>query len=208
MKKYFIGILLLMIGLALTACSANHTNQIANQLQPTELIKVYNTIPPNLAKRSKCSSPPSIKIINAEKNEGDHNFYTKGGQLYITPKELVDSIVIYMSDAFNRTGIKTDNNSTNIIEVSIEKLKVWNKMWVYNSNTQLKIVIPEIKYTKIYDHSDTTTNLYVTVAYDIHEITWKIINDPVIQDYLLCTNKAELGNNQAKKRLKQHPEKG
>lgn len=52
-------------------------------------------------------------------------------------------------------------------------------------------MIPEKKYTKIYEHSDTTPKAApIAVAYTIHEITWKIINDPFLQDYILCTNKA------------------
>ncbi len=192
MRKHFIDLLLLFIIVVLTAsCSANGTHVIANQLQPSELIKAHNTNPPSLAERSKCSTPPTVNIINAENNESDHTYYTWWpSEVYITPKILVDSIVIYMSDAFNRTGIKADKNSTKIIEVSIEILKSWYTAWNFSSNTQLKIVIPEIKYSKIFNHSDTTPKgPHVAVAYNIHEITYQLINDPVIQDYLLCTIK-------------------
>ncbi len=190
MKMYLIAILLLMICLVLTSCTINGTQLITKQLQPTELIKIYNTNPPNLAARSRCPSSPSIRIVNAEINDQDYTVYTWWPtEAYITPKNLVDDIIIYMSDAFNRTGIKTDQNSSKIIQVSMEKLTSWYTMLKHSANTQLKIMLPEKKYTKIYEHSDTTPkSVPMAIAYTIHEITWKVINDPFLQDYILCTN--------------------
>lgn len=126
MNKYLIGIFLLMFGLVLTSCTINGTQVIAKQLRPTELIETHNTNPPNLAARSKCPSSQSIRIVNAETNDQDYLVYTWWPtEVYITPKKLVDDIIIYMSDAFNRAGIKTDQNSTKIIQVSMEKLTSW-----------------------------------------------------------------------------------
>ncbi len=190
MKKYIIGILFLLIGLVLTSCSANGTQVLAKQLRPTELIKTFNTNPPNLAARSKCPSSPSIKIVNAEINDQNHTYYTWWpNEVYITPNKLMDDIVIYMSDAFNRTGIKTDQNSTNIIKVSMEEMTSSYSFLNFSANTQLKIMLPEKQFTKIYSHSDSTPHgPHMAVAYTIHEITWKMINDPFLQNYILCAN--------------------
>jgi hypothetical protein len=189
LNKCLIGILLPLMGLILTSCATNGTQLIATQLRPTELIEIHNTTHPNLAARSKCPSPPSIWIVNAETNDQDYTIFTWWpSEVYITPKKLVDNIVIYMSDAFNRIGIKIDQNSTNVIQVSMEKMKSsYNFNYNYSADTQLKIMIPEKKYTEIYGHSDTTPKGFpMAVAYTIHVITWKIITDPFVQDYILC----------------------
>lgn len=191
MKKYLIGILGLMIIFVLTSCSFNGTQLIADQLKPNELIEIFNTTPPNLAALSKCSSPASVWIVNTETNDQNYNIYTFGStDAYITPKKLVDNIVIYMSDAFNRTGIKTDKNSKNVIQVSLEKMKSSYGFFNYSADTQLKITLPEKKFTQIYNHSDSTPKgAPKAVAYTLHEIVWKVINDPIVKDYLLCTSK-------------------
>jgi hypothetical protein len=192
MKKYLIIILLLMFCLVLTSCGGyiNGTQLIADQLRPNELIEIYNTTPPNLVERSKCPSPQSIRIVNAETNEKDYIIYKFSSlEAYITPKKLVDDIIWYMNDAFNRTGIKTDQNSTKIIQISMEKLMSWYTMLNYSANTQLKIMLPEKKYSKIYEKTDTTPkSVPMAIAYTIHDITWNVINDPLIQEYILCTN--------------------
>lgn len=55
-------------------------------------------------------------------------------------------------------------------------------------------MLPEKNFIKIYSHSDSTPNgPHMAVAYTIHEITWQIINDPFLQDYILCTNEGTKG---------------
>ena len=147
---------------------------------------------PNLADRSKCSSSPSVLIVNTETNDQDYTIYTWWPtEVYITPKKLMDDVVIYMSDAFNRIGIKTNQTSTKVIQISMEKIGNSYSFLNYTAEAQLKIILPEKKYTRVYSHSDTTPKgLPIATAYTIHAITWQIINDPVIQDYLLCTDMA------------------
>lgn len=195
MKNYLIAIFLIMICFVLTSCSANGTQVLAKQLQPNQLIKTFNTNPPNLATRSKCPSSPSIRIINTETNDHNHTYYTWWpNEVYITPNKLMDDIVVYMNDAFNRTGIKTDQNSTKIIKVSMKEMTSSYSFLNFSANTQLKIMLPEKNFIKIYSHSDSTPNgPHMAVAYTIHEITWQIINDPFLQDYILCTNEGTKG---------------
>ncbi|HPC85259.1 MAG TPA: SHOCT domain-containing protein [Smithellaceae bacterium] len=190
MKNYLMAIFLIIIFFMLTSCTINGTQVIAKQLQPTELIKIHNTTPPSLAPRSKCSTPPSIRLVNAETNHQDHTIYTWWPtEVYITPKKLVDDIIIYMGDAFNRAGIKTDQGSAKIIHVSLEKLTSWYTVFNFSADTKLKIIIPEKQSSKLYEYTDTTPKSAPTaVAYTIHQITWKIINDPFLQDYILCAN--------------------
>lgn len=188
MKICITAILLFFIVLVLTSCTINGTQVLAKQLQPNELIKIHNTMTPNLAERSKCSSPPSVLIVNTETSDQDYTIYIWWPtEVYITPKTLMDDVVIYMSDAFNRTGIKTDQTSTKVIQVSMEKIGNSYSFLNYSAEAQLKIILPEKKYTMVYGHSDTTPKgLPIATAYTIHAITWKVINDPFVQDYILC----------------------
>lgn len=189
MKKYLICILLLLVCVVLTSCVTNSTQLIADQLRPAELIEIFNTVPPNLAVRSKCPSIPSVRIVNAEINDQDYLVYTWWpSEVYVNPKKLMDNVVSYINDAFNRTGIKADQNSTNVIQVSMEKMKSWyGYNFNFSANTQLKIMLPEKKFIETYGYSDSTPKgPQMAITYTIHVITWKIITDPFVQDYILC----------------------
>lgn len=180
--------------LASCAVNRNFTPWVVRELNPDELNNIYKTKVPNLAAINKCSSPPSIKIINAEASKKDFTFYIVGNiNWQLTPNVLINNIVLYMNDAFAQCGIKANQNSTKVIHVSLDKVES-NQLvggWVSTTDTQLKIVIPEINYIKRYEHSETTAQgPPAGVAYNIHVITWQMINDPVIQDYLLCTDMA------------------
>lgn len=202
MKKYMVGSILLLFCLLLTSCAVNQnfTPMVVKELKPSELSKVYNTKPQNLAALSKCSSPPSIKITNAEANNNkDFTFYRIWPfNWQITPNILADNIVVYMNNAFAQCGIKANQNSTNVIHVTLGTVESNLPFMgvVCTTDTKLKIVIPEINYIKTYEHSESTPRgPVVGVAYNIHEITQQMINDPVIQDYLLCTDmKAKTGS--------------
>lgn len=181
----------------LTSCAVNQnwTRAVVRELKPVELNEIYKTKVPNLAAISKCSSPPSIKITNAESSKKDFTFYVVWPSInwQLTPNILIDNVVLYMNDAFTQCGIKVNQNSTKVIHVSLDKAESNLPFMAVVSTTvtQLKIVIPEINYTKRYEHSESTPRGPVMgVAYNIHAITWQMINDPVIQDYLLCTDMA------------------
>lgn len=190
-NKYLLGIILIIFCCILNACSLNGTQVISRVLQSDQLIEIINTKPPNLSLRSQCSSPPTVHIVNVETNSQDHIYYEWWpNSVYIKPNELMNSVANYMSNSFNLAGIKPDLHSKNVIQVSMEKLTTWYTFFNYSSNTQFKIIIPEINYTQIYGHSETTPRgPHIAVIFDIHEISLKIINDPIVQDYLLCNKK-------------------
>ena len=196
-SKFIVIFLLILTCSILISCAttANSSRSLAIALRHTDSIGTNNNTLPYLAVRSKCPAPPSIRIVNAETNEKELSFYKWWpDELYVTPKILMDGVVIYMSDAFTRTGIKTDQNSTKVIQVSMEEIKSWYTAWNFSARTKLKIMIPENNYTKIYEHYDSTPQgPQMAAAYTMREITRKIINDPFVQDYLLCANTSAMG---------------
>jgi hypothetical protein len=142
----------------------------------------------NMAVRSKCLIPLSVNVVNEEKRDENYIMWDRGvTKWYINPKELTNHIVDYMKDAFEKCNVKVDNNSTKVIKIAMKKADFTQGAWTQGAAIQLKIDIPEKQYTEIYEANDNSPKSSMrAMAYAIHVDIWKIINDPVIQDYILC----------------------
>lgn len=186
--EYFVeGICLLFAILFITSCAPYYiTNDVADQLQPSVLYTAFNTQPLKLKYRSKCSHAPSVNIINIETINEYRLFEHYGGTL-INPKELTNSIVSYMKDAFEKCGVQNNDNSSKIIEVAIDGAALKIQTFSNGAAIQLKINVPEIHYTEVYKTEDSTPKgFHTAMAYAIHVAIWQVIHDPVIQDYIQC----------------------
>ena len=194
-RLLIIGIGLAVIIFTLTSCAVNHTKDVAEKLQPEDLYAVYNTKPRNLKAQSKCQLPPSINVVNVETREDDYPIlYPILGPMIInhiiTPKEYMNNVVDYLKTAFEKSGVKADDNSSKIIQVSLTETKGMYRLFTVGAILRLKVEVPEKKYTKIYEAEDWILQGggLRTMAYTVHIVTQKIIEDPVIQNYILCKN--------------------
>lgn len=171
----------------LTGCTLHLTKQFSDQLDPDALYKSFNVTPEDLSARSKCSGPPTVKIVNMENRTEDfvalENPPAKG---VINPKELMDRICLYLKNGFERSRIKADDQSAKVIEVGMEDLKSTAGVWSFGSYFKMQLIIPETKLTKFYEARDNSMQGHAAAAYAIHAVTRKIIEDPEIQDYILC----------------------
>ena len=185
-------ITLTVFAISLSGCAVHMTKETGAELNPTVLNAAFNTQSTNLANYSKCASQPTVRIINAETNTNDlvigliDNMESR--PYIIKPKELNDFIVEYFKDAYSKNMIKSNDNSTKIIEISIAKAKILRTIFGRGASVNLKVNLPEIK--KEYDFSSEQwtgwADPYRALAYAIHEAVWKTINDKAIQDYILC----------------------
>jgi hypothetical protein len=164
------------------------TNDIADKLEPTVLYEAYRTKSINLEARSKCTLPLSVNIINMETRDESYLVHNRGpSSWYINPKDLTRHIVNYMKDAFDKCKVIIEDNSTNVIQVSLKEAEIKLAVWTIGADIKLKIDIPEKQYTVIFEAEDWTPTYGSTaMAYAIHAATWKVITDPFIQDYILC----------------------
>ncbi|MCX5825244.1 MAG: hypothetical protein NTY86_17555 [Deltaproteobacteria bacterium] len=189
MKRLLIAVIgFAIIPFTLTSCTLHWTKDVAKELQPNVLYESFKTKHINLKARSKCSQSPSVNIVNTEIRDENYLVGEMGAnKIYINPKEMMNHIVDYMKDAFEKCRISVDNNSTNILNVSMKGAEFKRGFWAVGANIQLKIDIPERQYTDVYEAEEWTSTYHKNaMAYAIHVDTWKIINDPVIQDYILC----------------------
>lgn len=178
---------LLVFVFILSGCTVNGTQVIIKNLNPDELMKVYGNSPSNLAFRSKCTLPPSVNIVNMETRDQDLLIYEWWPtEVNITPKILMDGVVNYANNVFKMSGVQPDSKSKNIINLSLVNIKEWYTFFMFNVDVSIEIFIPENKYSAHYKYSETSGDASKVVPYAIHNVTWKIINDPVVQEYLLC----------------------
>ena len=94
----------------LTGCTIHSTKEISDRLTPGDLYKTFNTKPTDLSVNSKCSTPPTIKIVNIENRTED--FETLQNPPFygaINPKEMTDSITLYLIGNVNRKLTICDN---------------------------------------------------------------------------------------------------
>lgn len=164
-------------------------SDIQKALQPSSLRYAFNTQPINLKDASRCKPDSfSVNIRNVEKVNQDIYFIPWRPFLpgwYINPHDVAGHITEYLSEAYRQCRVPTNNNSTKIITISAQILEGyygWNS-WITIKTT---VNIPEKNIIIPITATQTTLNMYDAVAYTIHDISWQIVNDPTIQDYILC----------------------
>jgi hypothetical protein len=188
LRKHLIVMMPFMM-IILMGCTVRHTKDITENLQPAELYKSYEVKPANLKARSKCPVPPTISIVNVETRDVDYVFLNAPAvKRAVNPRELTTAIVEYLKYGFEKSQIKIDNNSSKIIYVSFNDIKLLPRLFTTGSNIKMKVDIPEKKYSEIYEAKDWSAggSTDTVMAYAIHIVTRQIIDDPVIQDYILC----------------------
>ncbi len=204
MKK-ILGLVVAGVGfsfaiLSLTSCAHNETKYVVQNLDPVRLYESYETKSMDLKALSKCISAPTINIISVETREEDYLFYKeRAHKFFITPKEFMDSwggVADYIRDAFEKSNVKVNKNSPKVIQVSTKEVKGipsrvrgWVPSFVFidGANLQLEVSVPERKYVKIFSVEENSSHgLHSALANAVHVATMKILEDSVIQDYILC----------------------
>lgn len=190
MSKGCAFILAVMVIIVLFGCTFKNTKGITERMQPADLYEGYGVKPLNLKLKSNCKAPPTANIVNIETREDDHIFYDPLISKHaINPKELTSAIVEYLKYGFEKSQIKIDSNSSKIINISFHDAKNMRAIWTIGGEIKIKVEIPEKKYSEIFEATDWTMSDFLTpLALASHVVTRKIIDDPVIQDYILCNS--------------------
>jgi hypothetical protein len=190
-EKGFSGFLVLwfavLILFLLTGCTAHVTKNISEKLDQDALYKSFSVKPEDLSSRSKCNAPPTVKIVNIENRVEDYEtLQNPPATGVINPKEMMDSVCLYLKNGFEKSSIKSNDQSSKVIQVKMEDLKSVAGVWTFGSYFKLELIIPETKFAKFYEAKDNSAHGYIAPAYAIHNVTRQIIEDPAIQDYILC----------------------
>ena len=191
MKNFLIRVLSLWIALvalaSLNGCALHITKNISDRLKPDELYKAYNVSPVDLSLQSKCRNSPTVKIVNAEVRIDDYETMSNPPFFgVINPKSMMDSVVVYLGNGFEQSRVKVDEQSHKVLQIKMIDLKSIAGIWSFGSYFKAEIVIPETGFTKFYETRDNAMNGYTASAYSIHAVSRQIIDDPAIQDYILC----------------------
>lgn len=172
----------------LTGCTVHITKDLSERLNDKPY-KSVNNHPQNLSILSKCQEPPIIKIINGETRIEDYEILvTPPTTRVINPKELMDGITLSLRKGFEQSHIITDDKSAKVLQIKMIDLKLMAGTWLQGAYFKLELNIPETGFTKLYEASDNTRLGYDAPIYAIHTVTRRIIDDPLIQDYILCRN--------------------
>lgn len=194
-KSGFRGFLLFLfvvfILLLLTGCTVHITNNISEKIDQDALYKSFNVNPNDLSLGSKCNAPPTVKIINIENRIEDYGVIQSLPFIaVINPREMMDSVCLYLKNGFEKSRIKSDDQSSKVIQVKMDSLTI-KDVKTFESSFKIELIIPETRFTKFYEAKDKPklgydSSAYAASAYAIHSVTRQIIEDPVIQDYILC----------------------
>lgn len=189
MKKV---ILIFVIIIFVFGCAGQRfKTDLRNAMQPEALRSVYNTQPMNFKELSKCEDL-TVRFVNDEKRNEDMNVVP--GAIFspswnINPRELTDDIIKYTEKSYRQCRVLSSPSSTKAIHLSIKEITGWPSgifRFVSYSHLQVTVFIPEINFKETYTSDKSSGYLYDAMAYSIHELTWNIIDDPIIQDYILC----------------------
>jgi len=171
----------------LTGCTLHITKNISDKLNISELYNAYTVKSTDLSSHSKCAAPPTIKIVNIESRTKDYEELKNPPFTgVINPKEMMDSVVLYLKNCFEQSNIKVDDQSTKVLQIKMIDMKSTAGVWSFGSYFKTELIIPETGFTKFYEASENSGNGLAASAYAIHTVTRQIIDDQEIQNYILC----------------------
>jgi hypothetical protein len=190
-KKVFTGyVAFLVVAIMLfpiTGCTLRMEPYIKEKLgDPNNMYKIYDVHPIDLEIGSKCKSPPTVKIINDEiRNEDLEVGWDIGTTFVVNPKEAIDLTAAYLKHGYEQNNIKIDEQSIKVLHLTMKDMSMTHGVWTAGLDFKMGINIPEINFQKNYAATESSI-LLSAMAGAIHLVTRQIIDDPAIQDYVLC----------------------
>ena len=189
MKKTYAGgaMLCIVVLFFLTGCTTNMTQRLSDKLDTAALYKSYGVYPSDLSPRSKCNAPPTVRIINIETRIEDFKMLENGPFTgLVNPKETMTAVGLYLKSGFERSHIRVDERSTKVLQIKMNDLKSIAGVWSFGSYFSMEVNIPDINFTNSFEAKDNAMLGDTAAAYAIHVVSRQVIEDPVIQDYILC----------------------
>jgi hypothetical protein len=190
MKPFFkmgFCVLVALLFCSLQGCTLHCTKEITEKLDIEDLYKNYAVTARDLASMSKCKEPPTVRIENAETRTEDfealQNPPFTGN---INPKEFMDGVAQYIAKNYERSNIRIDAKSSKVLRIKMLDIKTTAGVWGFGSYYKMNLEIPEKNFSRFYESRDSTFNGYTAAAYAIHTATRQVVDDPAIQDYILC----------------------
>lgn len=191
-KKVFTGYIALFVVAVLLFFVMGCTGQVNPLIKeklgdPENMYKIYDVHPTNLATASKCKYPPTVSIINDETRNEDIEVRSGAvATLIINPKETIDIISAYLRYGYGQSNIKNDVHSTKVLHLTMKDMSITFGVWTNGLHFKMGINIPEINFQKDYEATENSTSLLTSMPGAIHLATRKIIDDPAVQNYILC----------------------
>lgn len=191
-KSFVLFLVFTFFFFTISGCAGSRfKTDLKNTLHPESLRLIYNTQPINFKELSKCDDL-SVRFVNAETRDADMNIVP--GAIFspswnINPRELTDDIIKYMEKSYRQCRVLPSKSSRKEIHLSLNEITGWPTgifRFTSYSRLQINVFIPELNFKETYTLDRSSGYLYDAMAYSIHEFTWQIINDPVVQDYILC----------------------
>lgn len=200
MRRVIFSVLIIILVVGCTYPPRDFKKDISAALQPTQLRYSFNIKPENLKDQSKCTTKDvTVSIVNAENRNkdimvmeprwcayGDNGGRGRNG-CYLNPREVTGQIIDYLNESYRQCRVSVTDNSTKVIKISYPPDQFFY-INDYNSSVLMKVIvtIPELNKTFTISTTQASFQLHNSVAYAIHDLSWQIINDPTIQDYILC----------------------
>lgn len=187
-KRLLLGWLILLQTLC-AGCTFHVTNDIADKLSTADLNKSFDIVPADLAATSKCAKPPTVTVRSVEVRTDDYEVLQNPPAYgVVSPKGMMEAVARYVQDAYKDSGIGLDPASAKVLELKMVDLKSRAGVWSFGSHAEFSLTIPETGYAKVYKADEGAMTGYTASAYAISRVTRQIVDDSIVQDYLLCKN--------------------
>jgi len=158
--------------------------EIADELQPSALRRAFNAQVIDLGEKSKCPDR-TIHIVNAETDKVEFNMLQRRGKYMITKYYFSGLITDYLIEGYRQSRIASSSNSKKALNISVQSVDGWYSH-MCGAVIRMTVTIPEKNITIPFSSKQTSLDVHWAGAYAIHDLSWQIINDPTIQDYILC----------------------
>jgi hypothetical protein len=185
------AMLLVLAALSLVVgCGLDITDRAGNYVNTAFLEQNFPVKIVDYRRMSRCSHPPSVTVIRTPASNQPRKI-TTGFPMVVSlvPNKILEFAADYLAVIFKRCGVLIGEKSDKIITISLDHIELPQNFLSYAAGADLgiRVEVPAINLNKTFEARQYSYVYYGrSIAYAIHVVVWKIVNDPTIQDYILC----------------------
>jgi len=181
-----------MILVSLSGCTFHITKEISAKLDADKLNESYGVTPVDLSPQSRCSAYPTVNVVNVETRTDDYKAISNGPSTgMINPREIMDAVALHMINCYKQSNINYDSSSSKVLEIRMVDMLATAGVWSFGSHFKMDVIVPETGLIKTYESNEGSGIAYNANANAVHVVIRKTIDDPVIQNYILCKDEVQ-----------------